>query len=72
MYTCCRNVTLRRMYLMFEEFLPAFGLQKTDRHDMQKLREAQIAKEKKAKTDARAAAAAGPQQPEEMVCAAHN
>src|SRR5258708_6327281 len=67
MSTCCRNVTLRRMYLMFEEFLPAFGLDKTDRHDMQKLREAQIAKAAKAKADARSAAAAGPPPSEAMV-----
>ncbi|XP_021947381.1 protein maelstrom homolog isoform X1 [Folsomia candida] len=59
MYTCCRNVVLRRMYLIFEEFLPAFCLAKTDRHDMEKLKQAQIAKAAKAKADCNKRAAAG-------------
>lgn len=47
------------MYLIFEEFLPAFCLAKTDRHDMEKLKQAQIAKAAKAKADCNKRAAAG-------------
>jgi len=46
MYTCCRNVVLRRMYLLFEEFLPAFGLEKKVRHDINSLGKAAAAKAK--------------------------
>ena len=60
MFTCCRNVVLRRMYLLYEEFLPAFGLEKTNRHDMQKLKEAQIAKARANAAATAKMAASGP------------
>jgi hypothetical protein len=46
MYTCCRNIVLKRMYLIFEEFLPAFGLDRTERHDINSLGKAAAAKAK--------------------------